>query len=64
VELIRAALGHHVDDGPSGVSELGAEEVGLHLELLNHVHGGIELHFRDSAILFDAGDRPPVQHDF
>jgi hypothetical protein len=47
MNLIRAGLGHDVDNTTSGSSEFGAERIGLNFELLNgvdhgHVGGRVE----------------------
>src|SRR5207253_1813429 len=63
VKFVGAALRDHVDDGAAGVAKLRAEIIRLYLELFHDVHGGVELHFGNAAVLFDAGDRAAVQDD-
>src|SRR4051812_30969179 len=63
MELIRPALGHHVDDGAARVAEFRAEIVGLDFEFLNYVTRRVELPLGNTAVLLNAGDGAAIQHD-
>src|SRR6185437_1151086 len=63
MKLIRSAPDNYVYDGAARVAELRAEVVGLHLELLHSVNGGLIFQIGDSAVLLDVRDAHSIQQD-
>src|SRR5260370_18824320 len=53
MQMVRAGLGDHVHNRSTRIAELGAEVIGLYLELLHGVYGWLIFQIGDSAVLFD-----------
>ena len=61
VQIVRPALGDHVDDRAAGVAEFSAEVIRLDLELLYRVNGRLVFQISDAAVLLDVGDADAVE---